>query len=84
MADIEFDLNDGLCVDGVENKHVVMRGLTAGDIIAAEEGSETCYHTTQGPVVLSSPIKAMVIALSRDLFKVSATSKRFHRRNLRC
>ena len=29
MADIEFDLNDGLCVDGVENKHVVMRGLTA-------------------------------------------------------
>lgn len=65
MAKVEFELEHGLEINGMQNKTVVMRDITAGDIIFAEESSETCYMTTKGPVVMSSPTQAMLIVLSR-------------------
>ena len=70
MAEHEFDLKDGLKIgdkDGVQ-KHVVLRELTAGDIIEASQASERVAFTQSGETVLtSSPSLLGVLLLCQQI-----------------
>lgn len=65
MSKIEFDLENGLKVNGEAQKHVVIREITMGDILAANEKARTVYLTKQGPVLMCPEDQVMVYILER-------------------
>lgn len=71
MANKIVKLEYGLEFDHVLQTEVELRDLTAGDILTAEEQSEKLYFAPGNiPMVVSSPVKATQIVLSRIIIRI--------------
>jgi len=71
MAKIEFDLKDGITVGGQQEKHVVLRELTAGDIIDAGEESEKVVYSPRGePTMVQSSVIMGAQIMCRQVAKL--------------
>ncbi|MDZ7804340.1 phage tail assembly protein [Thiohalophilus sp.] len=70
MATSEFDLKHGLQVGDDVLKHVVLRELTAGDIIDCQAESERLVYSQGKPVLVSSPAVAGIAMLCRQVEKI--------------
>ncbi len=68
--DTEFTLINGLADDKDVHKDVVMREITAGDILAANENTREIYQTPNGAVLMCPNDKVMVEVLCRIITKL--------------
>ncbi len=65
-----FQLINGLKVDGAVHKDVVLREITAGDILYANEQARQVYFTPQGAVLMSPTDKVMMYMMCRIIVKL--------------
>ncbi len=70
MAEITFVLKHGLKVGEDTLTDVVMRELTAGDVLGAKEESEKLCHTVEGPVFVTSPTLMGANVLRRQIVRI--------------
>ncbi len=75
MSEITFDLKGGLKgtdQKGAEIHHrkVVLKDLTAGEILDANRAAERIISTPEGPVLAVSPTEAMRQVLMRHVKKI--------------
>lgn len=67
---MKFTLINGLADDKGVHKDVVMREITAGDILAANENTREIYQTPNGAVLMCPNDKVMVEVLCRIITKL--------------
>lgn len=65
-----FELVNGLKIDGEEHKKVVLREITASDILYANEQARQVYFTPQGAVLMSPTDKVMMYMMCRIIVKL--------------
>lgn len=71
MATLEFDLEQGIDVGGQLERHVVLRELTAGDIIEAGEESERVVYSPSGePLMVQSSAVMGALIMCRQIKKL--------------
>ena len=71
MAKVEFNLKDGVTIGGQLEKHVVLRELTAGDIIDAGEESEKVVYSPLGkPTMVQSSVLMGAQIMCRQIAKL--------------
>lgn len=74
MAEISCTLYDGLAFGKDVLKEVVLREVTAGDVIEAQEESEKLVQGPGGPVLVSSPTLAGLGVLRRQVLRICDVS----------
>nr|BDD45832.1 hypothetical protein 1 [Gammaproteobacteria bacterium] len=72
MAKIEFELIHGVEVGGQLEKHVVLRELTAGEIVEVGIEAETVVYSNYKPMYIPSPTKVAALSLCRQVFKLGS------------
>ena len=73
MAKVEFELVHGVEIGGQLEKRVVLRELTAGDIIGAGEESERLVYSPEGkPMMMQSPVRMGVCIMCRQIEKLGS------------
>lgn len=70
MAEITFTLHHGLKVGEDVMTDVVLRELTAGDLLQAKEESEKLCNTPDGPQFVTSPTLMVVNVLRRQIVRI--------------
>lgn len=67
MATLEFELKDGVKVGDKLEKLVVLRELTAGEILACGKKSEQVVMSESGPVLVQSPVLMGMFSLCQQI-----------------
>lgn len=70
MAKVTGHLKKGLVVGEKRHRAFVLRTLTAGDVVAAQEESERLIQTPDGYQLVSSPAKMGVELLRRQVVQI--------------
>lgn len=70
MATITVDLIDGLFVDGLAHKSVILQSVTAGDLEDAAIESERVIRLDDGPAIAISPVLMANAVLVRQIKKI--------------
>ncbi|SNR59556.1 Mu-like prophage FluMu protein gp41 [Humidesulfovibrio mexicanus] len=74
MANLTFSLHYGLKIGEDVLKEVVLREMTAGDILDAKEDAEKMVLAPEGPVLVTSPTRFGTELLRRQIVKIGNLS----------
>lgn len=74
MANLTFSLHHGLKIGEDVLMEVVVREMTAGDILEAKEDAEKMVMTPDGPVLVTSPTRFGTELLRRQIVKIGNLS----------
>jgi len=72
MATVEFELKDGVMVGDKQEKLVVLRELTAGEIIECGQESEKVAMSPSGPVLVQSPVLMGLHTLCKQIKSIGS------------
>lgn len=72
MAQHTVTLKTGLTIGEAVHKEVVLRELTAGDIIDAQAESERLVQTPEGPALVASPSQVGIHTLRRQIARIGS------------